>query len=34
MIKDDMVKVTLLFFKDGWILPDYNYDKMVLIPKT
>lgn len=34
IIKKDVVSAVLQFFTDGWILPSYNSNTLVLIPKT
>ena len=34
IIKDDVINAVLQFFNTGWILPNYNGNTMVLIPKT
>jgi hypothetical protein len=33
IIKDDVVNAVLQFFNDGWILPNYNSNTIILIPK-
>ena len=34
IIKNDVSNVVLQFFKTGWILPNFNSNNIVLIPKT
>ncbi|KAI5422034.1 hypothetical protein KIW84_045474 [Lathyrus oleraceus] len=34
IIKKDVIMVVTQFFTDGWILPNYNANTLVLIPKT
>jgi hypothetical protein len=34
VIKIDVLKAALQFFKTGWILPNFNSNNIVLIPKT
>nr|ABN09154.1 RNA-directed DNA polymerase (Reverse transcriptase) [Medicago truncatula] len=34
IVKEDVIKAVLQFFNTGWILPNFNANTLILIPKT
>jgi hypothetical protein len=34
IIHQDVVNVVLQFFTSGWIMPNFNYNTLILVPKT
>lgn len=34
IIKEDVIRSTMQFFTDGWVLPNYNSNTLILIPKV
>lgn len=33
IIKQDVTSAVIQFFKSGWILPKYNFNNIILLPK-